>query len=129
MTSTSSTYLYVILENEAHRHEDQDGDDVVVERVPVGDLEGGHHGPHQHEKDGARPEHRSHHQHGLVDDVRQRDVVVDGDGRFVVGQQVHDVGHGGWGPASPLGVELAEAFRTVGVGIGGGAVLDSVASL
>ena len=65
----------------------------------------------------------------LVSDVGQGDVVVDLDRALVVHQQIHDVGDGRRHPATTLVVELAESFGSVGVGIGGGRVLDPVASL
>lgn len=51
------------------------------------------------------------------------------DGPLVIRQQIHDVSHSRRYPATTLVVELAETLRAMGVGIGCGAVLYSVASL
>lgn len=122
-------HLDVVLGCEANKHEQEDRHDVVRERNPVGNLERRHHSTDQHEKDGARSQDGAHHQHALVDNVREGDVVVDGNGALVVTKQIHDVGHCGRGPPTTLCVELAEAFRAVSVGIGGSTVLNTVASL
>lgn len=58
-------HLYAGLEGEAGNHEEQDGDNVVLERGPVTDLEGSHKGTHQHEEDGAGAEDGASHQHSL----------------------------------------------------------------
>lgn len=65
------------LAREAHDRVERDGEEVVVEGVPVGDLEGCHEGSHQHQEDGAGADDRANHQHRLVADVGQGDVVVD----------------------------------------------------
>lgn len=65
----------------------------------------------------------------LVGNIRKGDVVVDFDRLPGVLKQIHDVGHGRGHPPTALVVELAEAFGDVGVGVGGGRVLDAVASL
>ena len=58
-------YLDVGLEREADHHEPDDGVDVVLERRPVVDPEGGHESSHQHEEDGARAQNRTGHQERL----------------------------------------------------------------
>ena len=65
----------------------------------------------------------------LVDDVEHGDVLVPLGDVSPALQQVDDVGHGGRRPASSLVVELVEAFRSEGVGVGGGAVFHTVALL
>lgn len=65
----------------------------------------------------------------LVRNIRKGDVVVDFDRLPGVLEQIHDVSHGRGHPPTALVVELAEAFGDVGVGVGGGRVLDAVASL
>ena len=117
------------LAGQAHDGVDHDGDEVVVEGDPVGDVEGGDEGTHQHEEDRAGADHGAEHQHGLVDDVHEGDVVVDLDGGLVVVEQVEDVGDGGRDPAPPLVEELVEALGRMGVGIRSGRVFDTIASL
>ena len=51
------------------------------------------------------------------------------DDMFPVHEQVEDVGHGGGGPAAPLGVELIETLGRVCEGVRGGAVLYPVSLL
>ena len=48
---------------------------------------------------------------------------------LVVHEQVEEIGNSWGDPATPLVEELAEALGTVGVRVGGGAVLDPVAPL
>ena len=117
------------LGKEADDHEEKDGHNVGIERGPVVDLEGGHERTHQHEEDGPGPQDRPHHQHELVADVREGDVVVDLDRVLVVHEEVHDVRHGGGDPAAPLVVELGEALRAVRVGVARGRVLHPVPAL
>uniref|UniRef100_A0A8W7PPG4 Uncharacterized protein n=1 Tax=Anopheles coluzzii TaxID=1518534 RepID=A0A8W7PPG4_ANOCL len=101
----------------------------MIERGPVVDLERGHERTHQHEENRTGAKDRTAHQHHLVEDVQQRDVVVDLDRAPVVHQQVHNVGDGGRYPAATLVVELVEPFRAVGVGVRGSRVLDAIATL
>merc|ERR1719259_467147 len=115
--------------HEANNHEEHDGNDVVFERSPVSDIEGSHKSSHQHKEDRAGTQDSSSHQHGLVADVGQRDVVVDLDGALVVLQQVHDVGHGGRHPPPALVEELSERLRARRIGVRGSTVLHAVASL
>ena len=44
-------------------------------------------------------------------------------------EKVHDIGHRGGRPSSPLVVELVKAFRAVGQGVRVGAVLYPVSLL
>ena len=76
---------------ETDEHVDEDGDQVVAEGDPVGDLEGGHESSHQHEEDSAGADDGAEHQHDLVADVRHADVVVHPDGLFVVADEVENI--------------------------------------
>ncbi len=82
--------------------------------------------PHLHTH---RPDDRSDHEHALVSDVGEGYIVVDLDDPLVVVEEVEDVRDGGGDPPSPLVEELVESLRAVGVGVGGGRVLNAVAPL
>jgi hypothetical protein len=62
------TYLYTGFASEAHQHEEQDRDNVVVEAGPVVNAERSYKGSHQHEEYRSRAEDRSTHQHHLWND-------------------------------------------------------------
>jgi len=53
------TYLYVRFAREADDHEEQDGNNVVVEAGPVVDFEGRYKGTHQHEENRAGTQNRT----------------------------------------------------------------------
>ena len=115
----------------AEDDEDEDGDGVEEDAGPQRDvvLSGVADGAHDQEEDGTRGDDAGRQQKQLVYDVQHGDVLVVLRRVLPVSQQVDDVGHGGRRPASSLVVELVEAFRSEGVGVGGGAVFHTVALL
>lgn len=56
---SKNVYLYVRFTRETDDHEEQDGDNVVIEAGPIINFEGRHEGTHQHEKDRARSQDRT----------------------------------------------------------------------
>jgi len=62
---TGEKQLPAGLADEADYDVDDDGDQVIVERKPVGDLEGSHEGSHQHEENRTRTNDGTAHQHDL----------------------------------------------------------------
>lgn len=53
------THLYVRFAGETDDHEEQNGNDVVIEAGPVVDFEGRYEGTHQHEEDCAGSQNRA----------------------------------------------------------------------
>jgi len=58
-TRSKEKYLYVRFARETDDHEEQDGNDVVVETGPVVDFESSYEGTHQHEEDRAGSQNRT----------------------------------------------------------------------
>lgn len=52
-------YLHIRFTRETNNHEEQDGDNIVIEASPIVNLEGRHEGTHQHEEDRARSQNRT----------------------------------------------------------------------
>lgn len=59
------SYLDFGFGGEADQHEEQNGDNVVLEAGPVVDFEGGHESTHQHKENRARSKNSTAHQHHL----------------------------------------------------------------
>lgn len=54
-----NVYLHVRFARETDDHEEQDGDNVVIEAGPIVDFEGRYEGAHQHEEDCAGSQNRA----------------------------------------------------------------------
>lgn len=52
-------YLHVRFARKTDNHEEQDGDNIVIEASPIVNLEGRHEGTHQHEEDRAGSQNRT----------------------------------------------------------------------
>ena len=92
-------------------------------------VEDDRHGSADHQKDGRRSEDGGRQHGALVEHVKIRDVVVclyRSSGRP---EQVQEVGERRRSPTATLFEELVEGFGGVGLGVGGGRVLDSIAAL
>jgi len=57
--NNNEKYLHVCFARETDDHEEQDGDNIVIEASPIVNLEGRHEGSHQHEEDRAGPQNRT----------------------------------------------------------------------
>lgn len=122
-------YLNIGFTRETDKHEEGNWNNVVVETGPIVNPESRDKGTHQHEENCSRSKDRAAHQHELVNDVGHGDVRVHFDCPLVVHQKIANVGHRGGHPATTLVVKLVKPFGTVRLGITGGGVLDTVASL